>query len=88
MYGNMGNHMKTTLDLEDELVIAAKKRAAEERTSLKAIVERGLRAELKRSKARSGSRKVIRWVTVDGGLAVDLDVSDRAGMHDWLRGRV
>jgi hypothetical protein len=80
--------MKTTLDLEDELVIAAKKRAAEERTSLKAIVERGLRAELKRPTGRSGSRKVIRWVTVDGGLADDLDVSDRAGMHDWLRGRV
>lgn len=79
--------MKTTLDLEDELVIAAKKRAAEERTSLKAIVERGLRAELKRPKGRAGSRKVIRWVTVDGGLADDLDVSDRAGMHDWLRGR-
>jgi len=39
--------MKATLDLEDELVIAAKKRAAEERTSL------------------------------DGGLAVDLDVSAR-----------
>jgi hypothetical protein len=80
--------MKTTLDLEDELVIAAKKRAAEERTSLKAIVERGLRAELKRPRTRSGSRKVIQWVTVDGGLAVDLDVSDREGMHDWLRGRV
>lgn len=80
--------MKTTIDLEDELVIAAKKRAAEERTSLKAIVERGLRAELKRSRTRAGSRKVIQWVTVDGGLAVDLDVSDREGMHDWLRGRV
>lgn len=88
MYGNMANHMTTTLDLEDELVIAAKKRAVEERTSLKAIVERGLRAELKRSRTRSGSRKVIQWVTVDGGLAADLDVSDREGMHDWLRGRV
>ncbi len=87
MYGNMGNHMKTTLDLEDELVIAAKKRAAEERTSLKAIVERGLRAELKRPRGRSSLRKVIRWVTVDGGLAAELDVADREGMHDWLRRR-
>jgi hypothetical protein len=84
----MATHMKTTLDLADELVIAAKKRAAEERTSLKTIVERGLRAELKRLKARPAPRKAIRWVTVDGGLAADLDVSDRDGMHDWLRGRV
>jgi len=28
MYGNLANHMTTTLDLEVELVIAAKKRAA------------------------------------------------------------
>jgi hypothetical protein len=83
----MGSRMKITLDLEDELVIAAKKRAAEERSSLKAIVERGLRAELKRPRGRSGSRKVIRWVTVDGGLAVDFDASAREGMHAWLRRR-
>lgn len=83
----MATHMKTTLDLADDLVIAAKKRAAEERTSLKAIVERGLRAELKRPKARAGARKAIQWVTVDGGLAADLDVSDREAMHGWLRRR-
>ena len=26
----------------------------------------------------------IRFVTVDGGLPPDLDVSDRAAMHEWL----
>ena len=79
--------MRTTLDLADDLLIAAKKRAAEERTSLKALVERGLRAELERSRTRPVSSKAIQWVTVDGGLAADLDVSDREVMHAWLRRR-
>jgi hypothetical protein len=77
--------MKTTIDISDDLLIAAKKRAAEERTSLKAVIERGLRAELKRR--RVPARPRIRWVTVDGGLAPGLDVSDRAAMHDYLRPR-
>lgn len=79
--------MKTTLDLADDLLIAAKKQAADERTSLRAIVERGLRAELKRSKTRPSARKAIRWTTVDGGLAPGLDVADRSAMHAFLRRR-
>lgn len=86
IYGNMVRYMKTTIDISDELLIAAKKRAAEERTSLKAVIERGLRVELKRRKAVT-ARPRIRWVTVDGGVAPGLDVSDRAAMHDYLRRR-
>lgn len=41
--------MKTTVDLPDDLVIAAKQRAAELRQPLRALIERGLRAELGRS---------------------------------------
>jgi hypothetical protein len=73
--------MKTTVDLSDALLIAARKRAAEEGTTLRAIVERGLRRELNRP-----ARK-IRWVTVEGGLPEGADVSDRARTHDWLRGQ-
>ncbi|HXG31999.1 MAG TPA: hypothetical protein VNJ11_01430 [Bryobacteraceae bacterium] len=34
--------MKTTVDLPDELLIAAKKRAAEERLTLRELLARGL----------------------------------------------
>ena len=81
--------MKMTIELPDELFVAAKQRAAEERSTLRAIVERGLRAQLVRkrvSPARTG-RRAIRWVTVDGGLPPDLAIRDRAAMHDWLRTR-
>jgi hypothetical protein len=81
--------MKTTIDLPDELLIEAKKRAAEERTSLRKLVTRGLRQLLDTEKGTpaKGSRK-IRFVTVEGGLPPGLDVSDRAAMHRWLRERL
>ena len=79
--------MKTTIELPDDLFVAAKHRAAEDRTTLRAIIERGLRAQLKRTAAgrRGAAPSPIRWVTVDGGLPVGLDLRNRAAMHDWLR---
>ena len=84
LYGNVGI-VKTTMDLPDELMIAAKKRAAELRCSLRTLVERGLRHELSVGRPKRTRRKrVIRWVTVRGGLPPGLDLSDRGAMHDWL----
>lgn len=78
--------MKTTVDLPDDLLVAAKKRAAEERTTLREMFEKGLRGQLARrkTKPRSGKAK-IRWVTVRGGLPPGVDPADRAAMHDWIR---
>ena len=79
--------MKTTIDLPDELFVAVKRRAAEDRSTMRAIVERGLRAQLRAPKARvkRSGRPAIKWVTVDGGLPAGLDLHDRAAMHDRLR---
>ena len=78
--------MKTTVELPDDLLIAAKKRAAETRTTVKSILERGLRRELR---SRPGRRKAtprkVRWVTVGGPLGHDLDLTDREKMHEYLR---
>lgn len=79
--------MKTTIDLPDDLFIAVKRRAAEDRSTVRAIVERGLRAQLLRPKAgkKRAGRPAIKWVTVDGGLPPGLDLRDRAAMHGRLR---
>lgn len=78
--------MKTTVDLPDDLLIAAKKRAAEQRTTLRALLERGLRSQLRPARARArGGKRRIRLVTVQGGLPPGLDVADRAAMHEWIR---
>ena len=81
--------MKTTIELPDDLFIAAKRRAAEDRCTLRAIVERGVRAQLRRPRVvgKRARRSAIRWVTVDGGLPPGLDLQDRAAMHEWLRAR-
>jgi len=81
--------MKTTVDLPDDLLIEAKKRAAETRTSLRALLTRALRRELagEGGSGRAPRRRRIRWVTAEGGLPPGLDVSDRERMHDWLRER-
>ena len=49
--------MKITIDLPDDLFIAAKQRAAELRQPLRALIERGLRAELGRSTVAAGGAK-------------------------------
>jgi hypothetical protein len=85
----MLSHMKTTVDIPDELFIAAKKRAAELRQPLRELFERGLRAEISRPATAAGRSKPVKmtWVTVDGGLPTGVDITDRAAMHDWLSGQ-
>jgi hypothetical protein len=78
--------MKTTIELPDDLLIAAKKRAAELRRPMRSLVEEGLRARLARPEGgRTKRRREIRWVQVKGGLPRDINLADRAKMHDWLR---
>ncbi len=77
--------MKTTIDLPDELLIEAKKRAAESRTTLREIFERGLRQELAGRSGSARRARRIRWVTAGGGLPEGLDIRDRARMHEWIR---
>ena len=77
--------MKTTIELPDDLLIAAKKRAAETRTTLRELVERSLRRELQTEQnEKPRKRRKIRWVTSKGGLPPGLDISDREKMHEWL----
>lgn len=84
----MVSHMKTTVDLPDDLLIRAKKRAAETRTPLRALIARGLRRELDAgSKRPATSAPRIRWVTAPGGLPPELDVSSREALYAWKDSR-
>jgi hypothetical protein len=77
---------KTTIEIADDLFVAAKRHAAGQRTTLRTLVERGLRSELRRTAPNRTAAK-IKWVTVDGGLPKNIDVADRAAMIDRLRKR-
>ncbi len=78
--------MKTTIDLPNDLLIEAKKRAAEQRRPLRSLMADGLRAELDKKRHERRGRKKVRWITSPGGLP-PVDISDRAQMHDWLIGQ-
>jgi hypothetical protein len=80
--------MKTTVDLPDDLLIRAKKRAAETRTPLRALIARGLRRELDAGARRPRKPAPrIHWVIAPGGLPPELDVSDREALHAWKDSR-
>ena len=81
----MAFHMKTTIELPEDLFVAAKKEAAERRVTLKVLVESGLRRELAAGRVSgvgSGKRRRVRWVTVAGGLPPGVDVADRESMYE------
>lgn len=77
--------MRTTIDVNDTVLLAAKKRAAEEKTTLKAVVEAALRAHLSSKPARSDYR--VQWRPEKGELMPGVDFTDRDALFDLLDGR-
>jgi len=75
--------MKTTVELPDELLIEAKMHAAAHRTTIKALIESGLRHQLS-LRAAKPQRVSINWVTTPGGSPKGVDVANRAKMLDRL----
>lgn len=66
----MGTHMKTTVEISDALLEAAKRLAAERGTTLRALIEQGLRSVVESS---DQERFVLRDASVDGeGLHEDV----------------
>jgi len=73
--------MKTTIDMDNDLLVAAKKAAIDEHKPLRALIEEGLRLRLA-TKAGGQARK-IRWVVAKGGAPSE--VRDREAMYEWVR---
>ncbi|OQW96723.1 MAG: hypothetical protein BWK77_03830 [Verrucomicrobia bacterium A1] len=74
--------MKTTLELPDGILIEAKKLAAEERTTLRALVEQGLRHVLAGDRGGGKTRPRIRWVVAAGGAPAE--TASREAMTEWM----
>jgi hypothetical protein len=72
---------KITIELPEDLLIAAKKRAAELRRPLRQLIEDGLRQQLPAKPSKRMGHKKIRWIVSEGGLPRGLDVSDRVAMY-------
>ena len=80
-------HMKTTIDIPDELMLRAKKHAIDLRRPFRELVIEGLRARLDAGPlpAKSGADLKVRWVCHEGGLPLGMDLTNREAMSQWLR---
>jgi len=73
--------MKTTLDLNDQLLADAKALAARQRTSLTRVIEEGLQLRLRTQAAASTPRRVRLPVFKGrGGLVAGVDPSSNQAM--------
>jgi hypothetical protein len=78
--------MRTTLNLEDQLLRDVKRLAIEQNTTMTSVIEGALREALAR-RARPGAPYKFRWVTVKGRLRPGVDVNDRDNLVDVMEGR-
>jgi hypothetical protein len=75
--------MKTTLDIDDELLVKAKAVSARERKSLTALIEEGLRLRLRRTDSRQ--RAPSRPLAIHkghGGLAAGVNPLSNRSLLD------
>ena len=68
----MGIHMKSTVDIADNLLAEAKQAAARDGTTLRALVEAGLRQVLRERRARSAPFALRRASFKGKGLRTEL----------------
>jgi len=74
--------MRTTIRLEDELLAAAKQRAAETGRTLTAVIEDALRQALGRAEPPPSS--VAPLPVVPGGTRPGVDLDDSAGLLELM----
>jgi hypothetical protein len=78
--------MRTTLDLDDRLLRAAKRAAADEGRTLTSIVEDALRRRLETRPQRAKPYR-LKVLTKKGRLLPGVDLADRDALYDRMDGR-
>jgi hypothetical protein len=77
--------MKTTLDIDDALLVKAKALSAREKKSLTLLIEEGLRLRLRQKGPQAGRRTTLRKLPVHkgrGGVRRGIDATSNRAMFD------
>lgn len=74
--------MKTTLDINDELLIKAKALSARERKSLTLLIEEGLRLRLRRALPKTANARTLPVYHGKGGLLKGVDARSNRALLD------
>jgi hypothetical protein len=78
--------MRTTLDIDDRLLRAAKKRAVDDGEPLTRVIERALRVYLNPPR-RPGRRFRLQLLTKKGRVLAGVDLADRDAIYERMEGR-
>ena len=78
--------MRTPLDVDEKLLEAAERRAAEQGTTLTAFVEEALTAALG-TRVRGPQEYEFRWKVHRGRLLPGIDIADRDSLSEAMDGR-
>ena len=82
----MLRHMRTTINLPDDLVLRAKKAALDANTTLTEIIAGALREALSKRR-RNAPRKKFKIITCgEGGVLPGVDLSNTAALLDIMDG--
>ena len=78
--------MRTTLNIDNELMARVRERAAATGRTITDVVEQALRAEVAGSRAHT-TTFTLRWKPVSGKLLPGVDVADRDSLYETMEGR-
>ena len=82
----MVTHMKTTIDIADSVLEAAKATASREGTTLRALVEEGLRSVLGKRKVKAAPFRLRDGSFKGKGLQPGVDFSDWESIRSLMYG--
>ena len=83
IYYDMGAHMKTTIEIADDLLVRAKREARRQRTTLRAVVEEALRQRLA-DRAPAGGFRLKRHPARGTGVVAPLAEGDWPAIRDLI----
>ncbi len=77
--------MRTTIEISDELLRQAKKRAADKNWPLRRVIEEALRSYL--GKRPKNKKYELKWRTEKGRMLPEVLLDDRDALFDLMEGR-
>jgi Arc/MetJ family transcription regulator len=78
--------MRTTLNIDDELMARVRERAAASGRTITSVIEQALRAEVAGQRAK-GAAFTLRWEPVPGRLLPGVNLTDRDSLYEAMEGK-